>query len=161
MLIAGCLYHFTYLLVNMADIKPIGKALFTRRRIAPWHRNDVFLLSRFYQRGRHNFGGKRYGPGASSCHLFYWPPPWHHRKRSFGHFKYHQTKSLACSLRTNEKRVCAAKTGTTDRRRLLYLTETGVELETRLTALQARRFALLTEKLAQRPLTVFSGYCGV
>ena len=34
------------------------------------------------------------------------------------------------------------KIGTTDRRqRLLYLTETGVELEARLTALQGRRFA--------------------
>ena len=34
------------------------------------------------------------------------------------------------------------KTGATDRRqRLLYLTETGSELEARLTALQGRRFA--------------------
>ena len=46
----------SYYLVNMADIKPIGKALFLREE--ELRRGIEMLFSRivFYQRGRHNFG---------------------------------------------------------------------------------------------------------
>ena len=143
MLIAGCLYHFTYLLVNMADIKPIGKALFLReeelrRGIEMMffsyrdftNEADTILAEKDMGRAHHRaiyFIGRH--PGITVSDLL-----------GILNITKQSLSRVLSGLMINE--FVLQKTGTTDRRqRLLYLTETGVELETRLTALQARRFA--------------------
>ncbi|MEK9798638.1 MAG: MarR family transcriptional regulator, partial [Alphaproteobacteria bacterium] len=56
------------------------------------------------------------------------------------HITHQRLSRVLTGLR--EEGFVLQKTGATDRRqRLLYLTETGSELEARLTALQGRRFA--------------------
>ena len=137
------LYHFLVLLVNMADVKPTGKALFLReeelrRGIEMMffsYRDftsevDTILAEQDMGRAHHRaiyFIGRH--PGITVSDLL-------------GILNItKQSLSRVLSGLMKESFVLQ-KTGATDRRqRLLYLTETGVELEARLTSLQGRRFA--------------------
>ena len=137
------LYHFSLLLVNMADIKPIGKALFLReeelrRGIEMMffsYRDftseaDTILAEQDMGRAHHRaiyFIGRH--PGITVSDLL----------GILNITKQSLSRVLSGLMKDG---FVLQKTGTTDRRqRLLYLTETGVELESRLTALQGRRFA--------------------
>ena len=136
-------YHFSLLLVNMADIKPIGKALFLReeelrRGIEMMffsYRDftseaDTILAEQDMGRAHHRaiyFIGRH--PGITVSDLL----------GILNITKQSLSRVLSGLMRDS---FVLQKTGTDDRRqRLLYLTETGVELEARLTALQGRRFA--------------------
>ena len=143
MLSSDHLYHFSLLMVNMTDIKPIGKALFLReeelrRGIEMMffsYRDftgeaDTILAEQDMGRAHHRaiyFIGRH--PGITVSDLL-------------GILNItKQSLSRVLSMLMKDGFVLQ-KTGATDRRqRLLYLTETGVELEARLTALQGRRFA--------------------
>ena len=137
------LYHFSLLLVNMADIKPIGKALFLReeelrRGIEMMffsyrdftNEADTILAEQDMGRAHHRaiyFIGRH--PGITVSDLL----------GILNITKQSLSRVLSGLMKDG---FVLQKTGTTDRRqRLLYLTETGVELESRLTALQGRRFA--------------------
>jgi DNA-binding MarR family transcriptional regulator len=137
------LYHFTSLLVKMADIKPIGKALFLReeelrRGIEMMffsYRDftseaDTILAEQDMGRAHHRaiyFIGRH--PGITVSDLL-----------GILNITKQSLSRVLSGLMTNG--FVRQKTGVTDRRqRLLYLTETGLELEARLTALQRRRFA--------------------
>ena len=137
------LYHFSLLLVNMADIKPIGKALFLReeelrRGIEMMffsYRDftseaDTILAEQDMGRAHHRaiyFIGRH--PGITVSDLL----------GILNITKQSLSRVLSGLMKDG---FVLQKTGATDRRqRLLYLTETGVELESRLTALQGRRFA--------------------
>ena len=137
------LYHFSLLLVNMADIKPIGKALFLReeelrRGIEMMffsYRDftseaDTILAEQDMGRAHHRaiyFIGRH--PGITVSDLL----------GILNITKQSLSRVLSGLMKDG---FVLQKTGATDRRqRLLYLTETGVELEARLTALQGRRFA--------------------
>ena len=136
-------YHFSILLVNMADIKPIGKALFLReeelrRGIEMMffsYRDftseaDTILAEQDMGRAHHRaiyFIGRH--PGITVSDLL----------GILNITKQSLSRVLSGLMKDG---FVLQKTGATDRRqRLLYLTETGVELEARLTALQGRRFA--------------------
>ena len=140
---ARVLYHFTLLLVNMADIKPIGKALFLReeelrRGIEMMffsYRDftseaDTILAEQDMGRAHHRaiyFIGRH--PGITVSDLL----------GILNITKQSLSRVLSGLMKNGFVRQ---KTGVTDRRqRLLYLTEIGIELEARLTALQRRRFA--------------------
>ncbi len=137
------LYHFSILLVNMADIKPIGKALFLReeelrRGIEMMffsYRDftseaDTILAEQDMGRAHHRaiyFIGRH--PGITVSDLL----------GILNITKQSLSRVLSGLMKDG---FVLQKTGATDRRqRLLYLTETGSELEARLTALQGRRFA--------------------
>jgi len=137
------LYRFSLLLVNMADIKPIGKALFLReeelrRGIEMMffsYRDftseaDTILAEQDMGRAHHRaiyFIGRH--PGITVSDLL----------GILNITKQSLSRVLSGLMKDG---FVLQKTGATDRRqRLLYLTETGVELESRLTALQGRRFA--------------------
>ena len=137
------LYHFSLLLVNMADIKPIGKALFLReeelrRGIEMMffsYRDftseaDTILAEQDMGRAHHRaiyFIGRH--PGITVSDLL-----------SILNITKQSLSRVLSRLMKDE--FVEQKTGATDRRqRLLYLTKIGVELEARLTALQGRRFA--------------------
>ena len=137
------LYQFSLLLVNMADIKPIGKALFLReeelrRGIEMMffsYRDftseaDTILAEQDMGRAHHRaiyFIGRH--PGITVSDLL----------GILNITKQSLSRVLSGLMKDG---FVLQKTGATDRRqRLLYLTETGVELESRLTALQGRRFA--------------------
>ena len=137
------LYHFSILLVNMADIKPIGKALFLReeelrRGIEMMffsYRDftseaDAILAEKDMGRAHHRaiyFIGRH--PGITVSDLL----------GILNITKQSLSRVLSGLMKDG---FVLQKTGATDRRqRLLYLTETGTELEARLTALQGRRFA--------------------
>ncbi len=143
MVIIQFIYHFSHLLVNMADIKPIGKALFLReeelrRGIEMMffsyrdftNEADTILAEKGMGRAHHRaiyFIGRH--PGITVSDLL-----------GILNITKQSLSRVLSGLMKNE--FVLQKTGATDRRqRLLYLTETGVELEKRLTALQARRFA--------------------
>ena len=134
---------FSLLLVNMADIKPIGKALFLReeelrRGIEMMffsYRDftseaDTILAEQDMGRAHHRaiyFIGRH--PGITVSDLL----------GILNITKQSLSRVLSGLMKDG---FVLQKTGATDRRqRLLYLTETGVELEARLTALQGRRFA--------------------
>ena len=136
-------YHFISLLVNMADIKPIGKALFLReeelrRGIEMMffsYRDftgeaDAILAEQDMGRAHHRaiyFIGRH--PGITVSDLL----------GILNITKQSLSRVLSGLMKNGFVRQ---KIGVTDRRqRLLYLTETGVELEARLTTLQGRRFA--------------------
>ena len=136
-------YHFSILLVNMADIKPIGKALFLReeelrRGIEMMffsYRDftseaDTILAEQDMGRAHHRaiyFIGRH--PGITVSDLL----------GILNITKQSLSRVLSGLMKDG---FVLQKTGATDRRqRLLYLTETGSELEARLTALQGRRFA--------------------
>ena len=136
-------YHFAILLVNMADIKPIGKALFLReeelrRGIEMMffsYRDftseaDTILAEKDMGRAHHRaiyFIGRH--PGITVSDLL----------GILNITKQSLSRVLSGLMKDG---FVLQKTGATDRRqRLLYLTETGSELEARLTALQGRRFA--------------------
>ena len=130
-------------MVKMADIKPIGKALFLReeelrRGIEMMffsYRDftseaDTILAEQDMGRAHHRaiyFIGRH--PGITVSDLL-----------SILNITKQSLSRVLSRLMKDE--FVEQKTGATDRRqRLLYLTETGVELEARLTALQGRRFA--------------------
>ena len=136
-------YHFISLLVKMADIKPIGKALFLReeelRRGIEMlffsyrdftNEADTILAEQNMGRAHHRaiyFIGRH--PGITVSDLL-----------AILNITKQSLSRVLSGLMKND--FVLQKIGTTDRRqRLLYLTETGVELEARLTALQGRRFA--------------------
>ena len=136
-------YHFSLLLVKMADIKPIGKALFLReeelRRGIEMlffsyrdftNEADTILAEQNMGRAHHRaiyFIGRH--PGITVSDLL-----------AILNITKQSLSRVLSGLMEND--FVLQKIGTTDRRqRLLYLTETGVELEARLTALQGRRFA--------------------
>ena len=136
-------YHFSLLLVKMADIKPIGKALFLReeelrRGIEMMffsYRDftseaDTILAEQDMGRAHHRaiyFIGRH--PGITVSDLL----------GILNITKQSLSRVLSGLMKDG---FVLQKTGATDRRqRLLYLTETGTELEARLTALQGRRFA--------------------
>ena len=136
-------YYFSILLVNMADIKPIGKALFLReeelrRGIEMMffsYRDftseaDTILAEQDMGRAHHRaiyFIGRH--PGITVSDLL-------------GILNITKQSLSRVLSRLMKDGFVLQKTGATDRRqRLLYLTETGTELEARLTALQGRRFA--------------------
>ena len=142
-LMPNFLYHLISLLVNMADIKPIGKALFLReeelrRGIEMMffsYRDftgeaDAILAEQDMGRAHHRaiyFIGRH--PGITVSDLL----------GILNITKQSLSRVLSGLMKNGFVRQ---KTGVTDRRqRLLYLTETGVELEARLTTLQGRRFA--------------------
>ena len=127
----------------MADIKPIGKALFLReeelrRGIEMMffsYRDftseaDTILAEQDMGRAHHRaiyFIGRN--PGISVSDLL-----------SILNITKQSLSRVLSRLMKDE--FVEQKTGATDRRqRLLYLTKIGVELEARLTALQGRRFA--------------------
>ena len=127
----------------MADIKPIGKALFLREEEL---RRGIELMFFAYR----DFTGE-----ADSILAEQNMGRAHHRAIYFiGRHPGINVSELLTILRITKQslsRVLSGlmsdgfvvqKPGSTDRRqRLLYLTEKGVELESRLTAVQARRFA--------------------
>ena len=136
-------YHYSLLLVNMADIKQIGKALFLReeelrRGIEMMffsYRDftseaDTILAEQDMGRAHHRaiyFIGRH--PGITVSDLL----------GILNITKQSLSRVLSVLMKDG---FVLQKTGATDRRqRLLYLTETGTELEARLTALQGRRFA--------------------
>ena len=127
----------------MADIKPIGKALFLReeelrRGIEMMffsYRDftseaDALLAEQDMGRAHHRaiyFVGRN--PGITVSDLL----------SILNITKQSLSRVLSGLMKDG---FVLQKTGATDRRqRLLYLTETGIELEARLTALQGRRFA--------------------
>ena len=137
------LYYLISLLVNMADIKPIGKALFLReeelrRGIEMMffsYRDftgeaDAILAEQDMGRAHHRaiyFIGRH--PGITVSDLL-----------GILNITKQSLSRVLSGLMKNG--FVSQKIGVTDRRqRLLYLTETGVELEARLTTLQGRRFA--------------------
>ena len=137
------LYHLISLLVNMADIKPIGKALFLReeelrRGIEMMffsYRDftgeaDAILAEQDMGRAHHRaiyFIGRHPGITVSDLLVI------------LNITKQSLSRVLSGLMKNGFVRQ---KIGVTDRRqRLLYLTESGVDLEARLTALQGRRFA--------------------
>ena len=136
-------YYLISLLVNMADIKPIGKALFLReeelrRGIEMMffsYRDftgeaDAILAEQDMGRAHHRaiyFIGRH--PGITVSDLL-----------GILNITKQSLSRVLSGLMKNG--FVSQKIGVTDRRqRLLYLTESGVELEARLTALQGRRFA--------------------
>jgi len=136
-------YHFLLSLVNMADIKPIGKALFLREEelrrgiemLFFSYRDftseaDTILAEQDMGRAHHRaiyFIGRH--PGITVSDLL----------GILNITKQSLSRVLSGLMKDG---FVLQKTGATDRRqRLLYLTETGSELEARLTALQGRRFA--------------------
>ena len=127
----------------MADIKPIGKALFLReeelrRGIEMMffsYRDftsevDTILAEQDMGRAHHRaiyFIGRHSGITVSDLLVI------------LNITKQSLSRVLSGLMRNN---FVLQKAGIADRRqRLLYLTQTGVELEARLTALQGRRFA--------------------
>ena len=137
------LYHLKSLLVNMADIKPIGKALFLReeelrRGIEMMffsYRDftseaDAILAEQDMGRAHHRaiyFIGRH--PGITVSDLL----------GILNITKQSLSRVLSGLMKNGFVRQ---KIGVTDRRqRLLHLTESGVELEARLTTVQGRRFA--------------------
>ena len=137
------LSQYSILLVKMADIKPIGKALFLReeelrRGIEMMffsYRDftseaDTILAEQDMGRAHHRaiyFIGRH--PGITVSDLL----------GILNITKQSLSRVLSGLMKDG---FVLQKTGAADRRqRLLYLTETGVELESRLTALQGRRFA--------------------
>ena len=136
-------YHLALLLVNMADIKPIGKALFLREEEL---RRGIEMMFFAYR----DFTGE-----ADSILTEQDMGRAHHRTIYFvGRHPGITVSDLLGILNITKQslsRVLSGlmkdgfvlqKPGASDRRqRLLYLTETGMELEARLTALQGRRFA--------------------
>jgi DNA-binding MarR family transcriptional regulator len=137
------LYHLPLLLVNMADIKPIGKALFLREEEL---RRGIEMMFFAYR----DFTGE-----ADSILAEQDMGRAHHRAIYFiGRHPGITVSDLLSILNITKQslsRVLSGlmkdgfvlqKPGASDRRqRLLYLTETGIALEARLTALQGRRFA--------------------
>jgi DNA-binding MarR family transcriptional regulator len=127
----------------MADVKPIGKALFLREEEL---RRGIELMFFAYR----DFTGE-----ADSVLAERNMGRAHHRAIYFiGRHPGITVSNLLTILRITKQslsRVLSGlmndgyviqKPGTTDRRRrLLYLTETGSALESRLTAVQSRRFA--------------------
>ena len=135
--------RFLLLLVKMADIKPIGKALFLReeelrRGIEMMffsyrdftNEADTILAEQDMGRAHHRaiyFIGRH--PGITVSDLL----------SILNITKQSLSRVLSGLMKDG---FVLQKTGANDRRqRLLYLTDTGVELEARLTALQGRRFA--------------------
>ena len=137
------LYHLISLLVNMADIKPIGKALFLREEEL---RRGIEMMFFSYR----DFTGE-----ADAILAEQDMGRAHHRAIYFiGRHPGITVSDLLVILNITKQSLSrvlsglmkngfvSQKIGVTDRRqRLLYLTESGVELETRLTTLQGRRFA--------------------
>ena len=136
-------YHLHSILVNMADVKPIGKALFLREEEL---RLGIELMFFAYR----DFTGE-----ADSILAEQNMGRAHHRAiyfigRNTG-ITVSDLLNILCITKQSLSRVLSGlmqdgyvtqKTGATDRRqRLLYLTETGIALEARLTSLQGRRFA--------------------
>ena len=127
----------------MADIKPIGKALFLREEEL---RLGIELMFFAYR----DFTGE-----ADSILAEQNMGRAHHRAIYFIGRNHGITVSdlltILCITKQSLSRVLSGlmrdgyvvqKTGATDRRqRLLYLTEPGIALEARLTSLQGRRFA--------------------
>ena len=142
-LLLSLIYHLPLLLVNMADIKPIGKALFLREEEL---RRGIEMMFFAYR----DFTGE-----ADSILTEQDMGRAHHRTIYFvGRHPGITVSDLLGILNITKQslsRVLSGlmkdgfvlqKPGEADRRqRLLYLTETGIELEARLTALQGRRFA--------------------
>ena len=143
MILSQFRYHFLLSLVNMADIKPIGKALFLREEelrrgiemLFFSYRDftseaDTILAEQDMGRAHHRaiyFIGRH--PGITVSDLL----------GILNITKQSLSRVLSGLMKEG---FVLQKTGATDRRqRLLYLTETGVEFEGRLTALQGRRFA--------------------
>ena len=136
-------YQFSILLVNMADVKPIGKALFLREEELRRGIEMMFFSYRDFTSEADTILAEQDMGRA------------HHRAIYFiGRHPGITVNDLLGILNITKQslsRVLSGlmkdgfvlqKTGATDRRqRLLYLTETGSELEARLTALQGRRFA--------------------
>ena len=130
-------------MVNMADIKPIGKALFLREEEL---RRGIEMMFFSYR----DFTGE-----ADAILAEQDMGRAHHRAIYFiGRHPGITVSDLLGILNITKQslsRVLSGlmkngfvhqKIGATDRRqRLLYLTESGVELEARLTTLQGRRFA--------------------
>ena len=143
MLVLESIYHFSLLLVNMTDIKPIGKALFLREEELRRGIEMIFFSYRDFTSEADTILAEQNMGRA------------HHRAIYFiGRHPGITVSDLLVILNITKQslsRVLSGlmkdgfvlqKTGATDRRqRLLYLTETGVELEARLTAIQGRRFA--------------------
>ena len=136
-------YHLILLLVNMADIKPIGKALFLREEEL---RRGIEMMFFSYR----DFTGE-----ADAILAEQDMGRAHHRAIYFiGRHPGITVSDLLVILNITKQSLSrvlsglmkngfvSQKIGVTDRRqRLLYLTESGVELEARLTTLQGRRFA--------------------
>ena len=136
-------YHLHSILVNMADVKPIGKALFLREEEL---RLGIELMFFAYR----DFTGE-----ADSILAEQNMGRAHHRAIYFigrnPGITVSDLLNILCITKQSLSRVLSGlmqdgyviqKTGATDRRqRLLYLTETGIALEARLTSLQGRRFA--------------------
>jgi len=139
----GLCYHSNFLLVNMADVKPIGKALFLREEEL---RRGIELMFFAYR----DFTGE-----ADSILAEQNMGRAHHRAIYFigrnPGITVSDLLTILCITKQSLSRVLSGlmkdgyvtqKQGPSDRRqRLLYLTETGTALETRLTSLQGRRFA--------------------
>jgi DNA-binding MarR family transcriptional regulator len=127
----------------MADVKPIGKALFLREEEL---RRGIELMFFAYR----DFTGE-----ADSILAEQNMGRAHHRAIYFigrnPGITVSNLLTILCITKQSLSRVLSGlmrggyvtqKPGATDRRqRLLYLTETGIALESRLTSLQGRRFA--------------------
>jgi len=136
-------YYLPSILVNMADVKQIGKALFLREEEL---RRGIELMFFAYR----DFTGE-----ADSTLAEQNMGRAHHRAIYFigrnPGITVSDLLTILCITKQSLSRVLSGlmqdgyvtqKPGATDRRqRLLYLTETGIALETRLTSLQGRRFA--------------------
>ena len=137
------LYHLALLLVNMADIKPIGKALFLREEELRRGIEMMFFSYRdFTNEADTILAEKDMGRAHHRAIYFIGRHPGITVSDLLGILNITKQSLSRVLSRLMKDGFVLQKTGATDRRqRLLYLTETGVELETRLTALQARRFA--------------------
>ena len=136
-------YHLHSILVNMADVKPIGKALFLREEEL---RRGIELMFFAYR----DFTGE-----ADSILAEQNMGRAHHRAIYFigrnPGITVSDLLAILCITKQSLSRVLSGlmedsyvvqKPGASDRRqRLLYLTATGTALESRLTSLQGRRFA--------------------
>ena len=136
-------YHLLSILVKMADVKPIGKALFLREEEL---RRGIELMFFAYR----DFTGE-----ADSILAEQNMGRAHHRAIYFigrnPGITVSDLLAILCITKQSLSRVLSGlmedsyvvqKPGASDRRqRLLYLTATGTALESRLTSLQGRRFA--------------------
>jgi len=139
----GLSYHSNFLMVNMADVKPIGKALFLREEEL---RRSIELMFFAYR----DFTGE-----ADSILAEQNMGRAHHRAIYFigrnPGITVSDLLTILCITKQSLSRVLSGlmndgyvtqKQGPSDRRqRLLYLTGTGTALEARLTSVQGRRVA--------------------
>ena len=137
------IYHFTTLLVNMADIKPIGKALFLREEELRRGIEMMFFAYRdFTGEADSILAEKDMGRAHHRAIYFIGRHPGITVSELLGILNItKQSLSRVLSILMKDAIVVQKPCAADRRKRLLFLTEAGIELEARLTALQSRRFA--------------------